>query len=256
MAGKGLAGRTPPRALSSDVWYTLVYLTPRRRDELHARRRRVWTDPLVAAGRSRTDADRWLARLYRRKEEAEARGRTPPLDEQVAWLARRTGVRLDADAVADRLDRALLSAEIRAAPHARRVLTGLAHRGVPLGVVSNVVNESGFAARTVLDRAGLLALFRLVYLSCEHPWSKPRPEPFVWLARGLGVPIGQLLHVGDLAYDVEGACRAGASSLLFTGFSPWNSYLAGAPDRSPRENTRSVASWPALAKLWEARSSG
>jgi FMN phosphatase YigB (HAD superfamily) len=214
-------------ALSSDVWYTLIYVTPATRRSLHARRRRIWTEPLLRRGWSRSGADRWFEELAAWKERTEAAGTTPPIAEQVLWLSRHARVALDVRAIEEGLDRALLSAEVRVAPGAAASLATLEREGVPLAVVSNVANETGRAARAVLDRAGLLARFRVVYLSCEHPRSKPSGEPFRQVARFLDVAPARLVHIGDLTYDIDGALRAGAAPVLFSRFARWNRYLKG-----------------------------
>ncbi len=250
---------SPPRpvpvdgaaALTTDAWYTLIYLVPPARAALHRERLEIWAEPLVRAGKSRSEALALLRRHALWKETLEAQGRTLPLREQVAWLEQEAKVTLDADAISDGLDRALLRADIRPSPGASRVLRELARAGVPLGVVSNVVNETGEAARTMLDRAGLLPFFRAVYLSCEHAWSKPRPEPFRTVAAFLGVPVERVVHIGDLRYDLDGARRAGARRLLFVGYSDWNRYLPGWPGDPVRKRERCVDSWSELPEVWE-----
>lgn len=184
------------------------------------------------------------------KRDSEARGRTPPLAEQIGWLARRVGRPLDVQSLSDRLDRQLLAADVRPAPGAGKVLRELSDRGIRLAVVSNVLNETATAARTVLDRAGLLPLFRVVYLSSEHPFSKPRPEPFRVAAEFLGLPPRELVHIGDLTYDLDGARRVGAVPVLFTGYAQWNRYLPGHPDGTARRGVHAVGTWSELLEHW------
>ncbi len=248
-AGAGRPG-PEPSALSSDAWYTLIYLAPARRQELHRARRRVWLAPLLRAGLGRPEAVGLLERLDAWKRACESRGRTPTLPEQVAWLAGRAGRPLPDDGIYAELDQVLLRSGVRPAPDAARVLRTLSDRGVRLAVVSNVTNESPTAARTVLDRAGLLPLFETVYLSSEHPWSKPRPEPFCQVAGFLGVSPRSMVHVGDLTYDLRGAHRAGAAAVLFTGYARWNRFLPGAPPASLRRRVPSASRWTEVLAQW------
>lgn len=200
-------------------------------------------------GRLLHEHDRW-------KRRTEAAGRTPSLSEQVAWLAGRSRVAFDATELAGRLDRALLRSPVRTAPGALETLRALSHDGVPLGVVSNVLNESSSAARELLDRAGLLRWFRVVYLSSDHEFAKPRAEPFRTVAQFLGVLPSQLLHVGDLRYDLLGVHRAGGAGWLFDGYARLNRYLPGhVSQRSPARAPR-VASWPELLRKWPAAATG
>lgn len=243
--------REPPAALSSDAWYTLVYLTPAARRQLAERRRRIWSAPLLSAGLSRSETLRALREHARWKEEREAVGTTPPLGIQAQrWLAR-SGVRADAESIVAELDRALLRAPVRVARGALPALRGFVRAGVPLALVSNVANETGEAARQILDRTGLLAHFGAVYLSCDHRRSKPSPEPFRAVASFLEVPVSRLLHVGDLAYDLDGPARAGARALLFTGFARWNRYLRGAVTARARRGIRTARSWEEVAATWK-----
>ena len=245
-----------PRALSADAWYTLIYLTPSERERLHARRRKLWSAPLLRGGLDRPRIDVLLREFRAARARWEAAGRTPPLPAQVGWLARRSGVRLDADALTEELDLTLLRTDIRVAAHSARVLAQLDDDGVPLAVISNVLNETGFTARSILDRLGLLPYFRLVYLSCDRPWSKPSPQPFREVARYLRVPAKNLLHVGDLRYDVDGAHRAGALGVLFTEFDRWNRYLPGVAPQDTRLRYPSVANWRSVLRLWRELTRG
>ena len=197
----------------------------------------------MSAGLGRSRALALLRRRDRWTREEEVAGRTPPVREQVERLAGWGGVRLDADALADRLDRALLQATVRAAPGARAAVRALDGAGVPLAVVSNVLNESGHVARSLLERLGLLSHFRAVVLSCEHPWAKPAPEPFALACRFLGVPPARAAHVGDLEYDLRGATSAGMTAWWYDGLRRWNRYLPGQVDPRRVPAARTIRSW-------------
>ncbi len=239
----------PIRAVTTDVWYTLLYLRPRDQRALEAGRTSAWADPLRAAGvparRSRSAAlelGRWAARQ-------EAKGRTPTIAEQAAWLGARTGVAVPPAPVETALDALARRAPVRVAPGAKRSLRRLKDRGVRLGIVSNVLHETGAGLRQLLDRAGLLSPFSSVVLSCEHPWSKPRPEPFRLAVRQLGVRPREAAHVGDLRYDVDGARLAGMRPVLFTGLHPFEPSRLNSLLR-PRARGLDVASdWRGVADL-------
>lgn len=217
------AGSGDLRAVTLDVWYTLVYLRTPARLDLERRRWRTWTDPLVRAGLSRADARQCVGDLMAWQDREESLGRTPPIEEQANWLVRRVGRTVPLDGVPGELDRALLGAPVQVAEDAVPVLERLAGTGVRLGIVSNVRFETGAGARTMLDSVGLLGRVDSVVLSCEQPWSKPSPEPFRWCLGQLGAPPAAAVHIGDLAYDVRGARTAGIEPILFTGLHRWES---------------------------------
>ncbi len=207
--------------MTLDAWYTLIYLRTQDRERLERLRTRAWSGPLVAAGLDRAAALRAVEELFAHGAVVEALGRTPPIPVQCAWLARHVGRRVRFGDVADRLDAALSRSRVRTAPGALEALERLASSGVRLGVVSNVRFESGAATRGVLSVAGVLEHVGPLVLSCEQPWSKPRPEPFRLCLRQLRVRAAEALHVGDLPYDAIGARRAGLEPVLYTGLHRW-----------------------------------
>ena len=211
----------PIRALTADVWFTLLYLRPRDQRDLEAGRAAIWARPLVSAGLRSPAALAWVARMQRWASRAESLGRAPAIGAQARWLARRTGKPVDATAVGEALDTLVLAARVRVADGATEALGELRDEGLSLGIVSNVLHETPCGARRLLDAAGLEPYFRAVVLSSEHPWSKPRPEPFRAALRELQAPADAAVHVGDLIYDVRGARRAGMAPILFTGLHRW-----------------------------------
>ena len=234
-----MTGRTPPgpagapsrarpprrplriRALTADVWFTLLYLRPRDQRWLEAGRAAVWARPLVSAGLRSWAANDWVARMQRWASRAESLGRAPTIEAQAGWLARQAGEPVDANAVGEELDTLVLAARVRVADGVTDALGKLRDEGLSLGIVSNVLHETARGARRLLDAAELAPYFRTIILSSEHPWSKPRPEPFRAALRELGVRADAAVHVGDLAYDVRGARRAGMAPILFTGLHRW-----------------------------------
>ncbi len=199
------------------MWFTLLYLRPPDQRALERARRSVWAAPLVAAGISRERALRGVARLEEWAGIQESRGWTPSIDQQADWLVRALKVRVSGPDVGEALDARLLAAPVHVAPGAIRSLARLRDEGLRLGIVSNVLHETPEGLRLLLERRGLLGLFARTVLSSEHPWAKPRPEPFRLALSGLGARPEAGAHVGDLLYDVVGARRAGLLPVLYTG---------------------------------------
>jgi FMN phosphatase YigB (HAD superfamily) len=244
-------GRLRPRrieALTSDAWYTLIYVAPAEHRVLLERRRRIWSKPLLDRGFAKTAVDRLLARRDRWTLGLEGRGRTPSVPEQVRALARWARVPIAVGDLAAELDAALLRTTVKVAPGGREALSALVDDGLALALVSNVLHESGDAARTVLDRLGLLPRFRAVVLSCEQPWAKPAPEPFLLACSFLGTAPSSAVHVGDLDYDLRGARSAGMGAWWYTGLGRWNRYLRGQVDPRAVGPGGRVGSWTEVVR--------
>jgi len=80
----------------------------------------------------------------------------------------------------------------------------------PLGVVSARGERSTLV---FLEQNGLLPHFGAVAtaLTCEH--TKPFPDPLIWAAERLGVPVERCLMVGDTTVDIRAGKAAGAQTM-------------------------------------------
>lgn len=97
----------------------------------------------------------------------------------------------------------------------RPLLAGL-KRHYRLGVITNYPYSPG--TRRVLAAKGIASFFDVVVISADWEFVKPHPVLFRQAAIGLGVEIGDLVHVGDdWEADIVGATAAGARSVYFTG---------------------------------------
>ncbi|MEL7645016.1 MAG: HAD family hydrolase [Anaerolineaceae bacterium] len=124
--------------------------------------------------------------------------------------------------LADRLSmdhliaRALERRAARQTAHVLPVIPGVPdmlaalHRRFPMAVVSarNDLTTLGF-----LREHNLESYFSLVVTSQTCPRTKPFPDPLLFAARTLGVPIENCLMIGDTTPDVRAALAAGAQSL-------------------------------------------
>jgi putative hydrolase of the HAD superfamily len=90
------------------------------------------------------------------------------------------------------------------------VLERLAAGGFRLAVVSNWDER----LRGLLQRLGLDSPFEAIVVSCEVGCRKPDRDIFAEAARRLGLPAGQILHIGDsVEMDLLGARNAGFKAL-------------------------------------------
>ena len=89
----------------------------------------------------------------------------------------------------------------------------LASKRVPVGIISN---SEGRLAELV-EQLGYSALFPVIVDSGRLGIDKPDPRIFQHAASLLGVPLAEVVHVGDaFEADVKGALAAGARAIWFS----------------------------------------
>ncbi len=129
-------------------------------------------------------------------------------------------------------DAARLSAQYLAAlsgkafflPHAREVLEELSRRAA----LCLITNGLTLVQRGRIRRAGIGPLFRAVLISEELGLAKPDPRFFLRAAQSAGLPLTELLCVGDNpSADITGARAAGIAACWYN--------PAGAPWPGPAE---------------------
>ncbi len=90
------------------------------------------------------------------------------------------------------------------------VLAALRERGVATATLSNV----GVDPRPVLVRTGLAGLYDVEVFSFEAGVVKPDPAIFALAADRLGLPVHEVLMVGDTVDDDGAAARLGMRTLI------------------------------------------
>ena len=217
--------RPAERALTLDLWHTLVYLEPPA-EEAYMREQVAFagavleSSPRVAGAPSRDAAELagTFAAVYAEAVEASQRGTSVSPAQQIREAGRRCGREPDPAAYVAGLARLVARTEFRLAEGSVEVLRHLAEDGWALGIISNTVGEPGETLRPVLRRFGFDRLVGAVTFSDEHPWTKPAPELFQQTLHRLGVSPERAVHIGDGWVDIEGARRAGyRAGVLFTG---------------------------------------
>jgi FMN phosphatase YigB (HAD superfamily) len=208
-------------AVLFDLFDTLVLFDRERMPLIEVKGRHVRSSAgLLHAVLRDHDVDVGLERCYEALigswQEAERRRavdhREVGAHERFAHFFRALG--LDPDGIAPALLQSLLDAHRGALahaaelpPHHRPLLASLAAR-FRLAVVSNF--DYSPTAHEILDRAGVTGLFRVIVVSDEVGWRKPRPEIFEAALGRLEVTATDALFVGDRAdIDVVGAQRLG-----------------------------------------------
>lgn len=126
----------------------------------------------------------------------------------------------DRQSVIDDLGRMEVDIYPDAIPGIKEALADLAGR-YKLAVVSDAIVTPGTGLRDVLEAHGLKQYFSAFAFSDEVGHSKPHRSMFDSVAEQLGVPLEEMLHIGDRDHnDIKGAHAIGMKAVLFTATRP------------------------------------
>jgi HAD superfamily hydrolase (TIGR01549 family) len=207
-----------------DIWHTLIQLDPTAEDRYLERQEALLAeivrssptaprapgspapvDPLEAAQRSFSAA-------------VERPGRGSPVVGLAHDAARRAGRIPQPERWLAAIEELVGAQSFEAVPGAADQLDRLRRLGYRVGVVSNLVGETGRSIHRVLDRLGLSRSIESWALSEELPWAKPAPEIFWKALEPLATGPADAVHIGDLGADIDGARAAGfRAAVLFEG---------------------------------------
>ena len=203
------------RALTFDYWDTLYEggALPER----VALRRTAVGALLGAYGRDLPDEQ--LRALYEESgREAERwwseEHRGYRTDERLRWILERAAVTprehcQHVAAAVDAVDNALLMLPPAMLGGAWQMLRTLS-RHFTLAIISDTGFASGRAQDRLLEKDAARDFFSATIYSMDVGHAKPRPEIFAAAVETLGVPAGEILHIGDNERtDVRGALAAG-----------------------------------------------
>ncbi len=255
--------RQEPRALTVDLWHTLVYLEPDAEEAYVEQQLAAAVESLKEgrpSGAAAVEGPPELARIAQEvaahaAEQARS-GESIPLAAQIAEAGRRAGCRLEPERYVRRISELVARTAFQIAPGAIDVLRALRQDGWRVGVVSNTVGEPGAAFRPIAERLGLDAVIETWVFSDEHPWTKPHPAIFQEALRRLATGPESAVHVGDSWFDIAGAQQAGLrAALLYTGLqrygTRYQSHL-GSPRRLEPVPAYRFARWEELPGLLAA----
>jgi HAD superfamily hydrolase (TIGR01549 family) len=216
------------KAVTFDLWETLIADDsdePRRkgmglRSKYDERRHIVWqalneVEPISqeAAYQAYSVADAAFINLW------QGHSVTWWLEERVDVILTGLGRTLPADAKQGVID-ALGALEVDVPPDAiegaRDCLADLAGR-YKLCIASDTIVTPGTGLRQLLDGHGLKEFFSGFAFSDEAGHSKPHPAMFESASSQLGLPLNEMVHVGDRDHnDVKGPQALGMKAVLFT----------------------------------------
>ena len=261
MPSSGLSGVT------FDLWETLFLDIPeldRHRDLLRCQglqkvlRKYEIDVPFDELTRGLDESSTWLVNIWRTGEQV-------PTQEQIRYIvasATKKRYAVPREAMKE-LEEAYVSPGL-VTPPAVNVDTGpvllkLRTRGYKIGLICNTGRGPGRIMRQLLTSSGILGYFDSTLFSDEVGHGKPDRRIFVAAAKELGLPINEILHVGDNPQtDVRGAKQAGMKAVLFdyivpSGFNERSASLF-ALTRAPGEGDMDVVADARIKSLKEVLS--
>jgi putative hydrolase of the HAD superfamily len=216
----------PIRAVTLDLWGTLLF-DPPSSDDRHRPRRLADFETILAQAGAPVSPER-LEQAYRDSAvflgQIWLQDRDVPVEQHVRAILLSLDpelvTRLSAStrqALVEAYARPALAAPPAPDDGARAALAALAERGYTLCLVSNTMRTPGAILREVLRHHGLLGYFAHLTFSDECGIRKPAPEIFLRTLRAAATPPDQAVHVGDdPVLDVEGARAAGMRVIQVT----------------------------------------
>lgn len=217
--------RQPPRAVTFDLWLTLMFDASTGRHELRVREGvqalgevgiTVKPEALgnairTVGGKTSADHDRGFDRTFEERmrqilDAADPDARASINSEQFETFSRA-------------IDEPFLAHSPTIYPTAQSVLSAVREMGVRTALISNVGSTSPGVYRRFLEREGIGQYLEYVTFSNEIASAKPGAKMFTHTLEQLGVAPENALHVGDnLHADVGGAKDVGMSAVWIQGY--------------------------------------
>ncbi len=212
------------RAVTFDLWDTLIQEAPRGAERVAAIRIDGIGRILESAGQRRSQADleraysmtgNHLEIIWGRHEDVSPR-------EQVEYLLECLDAGFPKEltpAVLDDIEvvysNSMLRHRPRLLPGATEALQQVRDTGVAMGLISNTGKTPGAVLRTMLRQMDILDNFQVSTFSNEVRARKPARKIFEVTLAKLGVDARDAVHVGDnRAADVKGAMDVGMRAIL------------------------------------------
>jgi putative hydrolase of the HAD superfamily len=231
------------KAVTFDLWQTLILDTPEDLRRARADRVRGMHDVLVREGhrvdlasvdRAYDVVGERLEGLWAEQRDIGSRGQVALLLEALGILGSLAGDGPALNALDEAYRMPILSALPVAHAGTREVLHDLTRRGLRLALICNTGRTPGSMLRMVLDRLDLKASLSVLTFSDEVGVRKPHPEIFARTLGALGVSASEAAHVGDdVTTDVAGARGIGMRAIHLRhagGASPQSTGVEAIPD--------------------------
>lgn len=196
------------QAVTFDLWDTLVLNSQEREMKAQKIREELLHNALNGKVSKKVLA-RALDQSWSQIQSVRETLKDVPTSEQLRILKKILNVECDLEKP---YTEAILYAPPCINPYAKQILTQLETKK---GLISNTGRTPGKVLRSLLSEMDILKFFDIAVFSNEVGFLKPHPEIFKQAAQKLGIPLSNILHVGDdRTTDVEGAHRTGMHTLL------------------------------------------
>jgi len=222
-----VTSRGPFRAVSLDLWFTILYYPLESEIRWKEDRLRALGEILRTRSGERFSASDLESAVNAVRGRLAAQGRdTVVVDPQALVTAYAESLDATLSVPPDEAGRRLSSVGLSehpplVNPEVAAVVEVLEARRIPVIAITNT-NRREESWQDFLGSRANLHLKHIV-TSCEVGSAKPDPEIFFEASRRLGVPPAEILHVGDRwELDVDGALRSGCGAALYRGL--WSFY--------------------------------
>lgn len=226
MTGRRGSAAHPVRAVTFDLWGTLLELDRRAAARYEEQREKVWIEeaarwPPAPGAEAAVASEREARALVLAETQRDAAaGRSRSIELQGHRMAELLGREYPAGRISAKLGLIVRGLPARVTPRAREVLAELEGTELKLGVVSNLIFEPSESVRSLMAERRLLRHFHHLALSEELPWCKPSPRIFEDCISKLGVEAQNTVHIGDALVDVTGATAARFGGVIVVGKRP------------------------------------
>lgn len=221
----------PLRAVTFDLWLTLMFEASTGRHELRVREGvRALSDAGITI--QPEELGNAIRTVGRETSADHDNGFDRTFDERMQQIlnaadpnARASINNEQFEAFSRAIDEPFLAHSPTIYPTAQSVLSAIREMGVRTALISNVGSTSPGVYRRYLDREGIGRYLEVLTFSNEIASAKPGAKMFTHTLEKLGVAPENALHVGDnLHADVGGAKDVGMSAV----------WISGYDDREPR----------------------
>lgn len=207
---------TMVKAVSFDLWFTLIWEKHPEDEELYTRLRAGAIAEILKSRGFETSIEK-IIKLYRSLGPARM---LLSNKETVSLILTGLGIESDdylVNAVTEAYEYSTDSFKPRENPEALKILDLLKSVGVKIAIVSNT-SFSARSIRAILKNIEISDYIDTIISSSDVGYLKPKKQIFQSLLKTLGIEASGVIHVGDSCVDdILGALSSGIKAAYYTG---------------------------------------